>query len=144
MKKSWVLMVVLVLGAMLLAACGGGGNGGGTTTRATPPPEFAQMTNPMEGQQDAATAGQEVYATNCASCHGDDAAGDGPAAASLDPAPANLQNTAAETDPQYTYWVISEGGAAAGLSASMPAFEGVLSEDAIWQVVTYLETTYGQ
>ncbi|NLG99260.1 MAG: c-type cytochrome [Chloroflexi bacterium] len=143
MKKSWVLMVILVLGAILLAACGGG-NGGGTATRPTPPPEFAQMTNPMEGQADAATAGQEAYATNCASCHGNEAAGDGPAAGSLDPKPANLQNTAAETEPQYMYWVISEGGAAAGLSASMPAFEGVLSEDAIWQIVTYLETTYGQ
>jgi mono/diheme cytochrome c family protein len=85
-----------------------------------------------------------LYQANCVSCHGDDASGNGPAGASLDPKPANLQATAKETEPVYQHWVISEGGAAAGLSASMPAFKGALSDEDVWRLVTYLETTYGQ
>ena len=141
-KTVWVALVVLVVMAMALAACGGGG--GGARQRQSPPADYANLTNPLEGQADAATAGQQVYATNCSGCHGQSAAGDGPAGASLDPKPANLQTTAKETDPNYTYWVISEGGAAAGMNASMPAFKGILSEDEIWQVVTHLEQSYGQ
>src|SRR5690606_25374304 len=34
--------------------------------------------------------GAELYAANCASCHGDRGLGDGPAGRGLDPAPANL------------------------------------------------------
>lgn len=144
MKKTvWVALVVLIVGAMALAACGGGGGSSGTQ-RQSPPADYANKTNPFEGQADAATAGQQVFATNCTSCHGDTAAGDGPAGAALDPKPANLQNTAKETDPAYQHWVISEGGTAAGLNASMPAFKGVLSDDEVWQIVSYLEQTYGK
>jgi mono/diheme cytochrome c family protein len=143
MKKSvWMLLIVLVLGALILSACGGGG--GDAVERQSPPADFANLTNPFEGQADAVTAGQELYATNCVNCHGETAMGDGPAGASLDPKPANLQNTAAQTDAVYSYWVIHQGGAAAGLSSVMPAFNGILSEDQVWQIVTYLEQTYGQ
>ena len=60
------------------------------------------------------------------------------------PKPADLQKTAKETTPQYTHWVISVGGAGAGLNAAMPAFKDVISEEDIWRIVTYLETTYGK
>ena len=138
MKKSvWVLVSVLVLSALVLSACGGGGGG---TTRATPPPEYADMTNPVAGQQAAIDAGRELYTTNCASCHGAEGAGDGPAGGSLDPAPANLVTTAAEADENYIHWVIAEGGAAAGLSPSMVAYKGILTEEQIWQVTTFVES----
>lgn len=140
-KTVWIALVVLVMAAVVLSACGGGG-GSGTKERQEPPADYASATNPFEGQADAATAGQALYTANCVSCHGDDASGNGPAGASLDPKPANLQNTAKETTPAYQHWVVSEGGAAAGMSASMPAFKGALSDDEIWQIVTYLDSTY--
>jgi mono/diheme cytochrome c family protein len=128
---------------MLLTACGGGGGGGGNTpARQQPPGEFANATNPFEGNQDAVTAGKAVYDTNCSACHGPEAKGDGAAGASLNPKPANLENTAKQTTPQYIHWVATEGGSAAGLNASMPAFKDVLSQEDIWRVVTYLTTTY--
>jgi mono/diheme cytochrome c family protein len=148
MKKSvWVMLVVLVLGAVVLAACGGSSGGGTsntTKTYANPPADFANAKNPFEGNADAVKAGSDVFTANCVSCHGADAKGDGPAAASLDPKPANLQVVAKGASEQFMHWVVTEGGAAAGLSSSMPSFKGGLSDDQIWQVVTYLKTTYGK
>jgi len=146
MKKTvWTLFIVLIVGAMALSACGGGNGGNGAAgDYPDPPAEFASLTNPFEGQADAAAAGQELYITNCASCHGNTGAGDGPAAAALDPAPANLQQVAAQTTPAFQYWIIHEGGAAAGLSPSMVAYNGILSEDQIWQIVTYIDQEFGQ
>ena len=144
-KTVWVGLIVLVIASVLLAACGGGGSSEGSgVQRQNPPADYAGMTNPFAGNADAAAQGQAAYASNCASCHGDSANGEGPAAASLTPKPANLQQTAKETEPNYQHWVIAKGGAAAGLSSSMPAFEGTLSDDQIWQIVTFLETNYGQ
>lgn len=139
-KTAWVSLLVLVLAAVVLSACGGGA--APARERQSPPADYASLTNPFEGQADAASAGQALYTTNCASCHGDDAAGNGPAGASLDPKPANLQATAKETSPAYQHWVLSEGGAAAGMSASMPAFKGALSDEDIWKIVTYIDVTY--
>lgn len=150
MKKSvWSLAFVLVLGAMVLAACGGGGSSSGNSNgsglqRKEPPQEYASMTNPFEGQADAVTAGKDIYTANCQTCHGDSGNGDGPAGGSLDPKPANLNLTVKETNPQYQHWVVSEGGAAAGLSSSMPAFKGILSEDDTWKVINYVEATFGK
>jgi mono/diheme cytochrome c family protein len=140
MKRSiWFIVLVMLVGASLLAACGGGG-GGETVTRAEPPADYANKTNPVSGNADAVTAGQELYSQNCASCHGDTGKGDGPAAAALDPKPRDLTDTAANASEPYIHWVIAEGGAAANLSSSMPAFKGVLTEDQIWQITTYIKS----
>lgn len=142
MKKTiWFGLIVSILFALLLTACGGGETG---ETRQSPPAEYAGVVNPFAGQADAVAQGKELYTINCVSCHGDNADGAGPAGAALDPKPANLQNTAKETDPAYQHWVISEGGAAAGLSSSMVAYKGILSDDDIWKIVTYIDDTYGK
>jgi mono/diheme cytochrome c family protein len=148
MKKTmWVALLLLVVGAMVLSACGGSGSGGSGGSsgikRQNPPADFASQTNPMEGKADAVTAGKQVFADNCQTCHGAEAKGDGPAGSALNPKPANLQQTVKETNAAYMHWVITVGGGAAGLSSSMPSFQGVLSDDQIWQVDTYLRQTYG-
>ncbi len=141
-KNGWVMVFVLILSALVLSACSGGGGGG--TTRPSVPADYANLTNPFAGQADAVSAGKALFATNCASCHGETGLGDGPAAAALDPKPANLEKTAAEAEPAYLYWILHEGGAAAGLSSSMVSYNGILTEDQMWQIVTYLEETYGK
>lgn len=143
MKKSmFVLVVVLILGALVLSACGGG-NGeteGSGRERQEVPAEYAGQTNPVAGDQAAIDAGRELYNTNCSTCHGETGQGDGPAGASLDPKPANLVDTAAETEADYIHWVIAEGGAAAGLSSSMVAYKGILTDEQIWQVTSFVES----
>ncbi len=144
-KKVGRGLVVLMIVSVLLAACGGGGGGVASSgvKRQNPPADFANAKNPFEGNADAVTAGKQLYVTNCAPCHGQDASGNGTAGAGLSPKPANLQRTAKETNAQYIHWVDTVGGANAGLSVSMPSFKDSIKDDDLWRIATYLTKTYG-
>lgn len=128
MKK--VLFVVLVLSAVVLAACG-------SQAAATPesvPAEYAGATSPLGA--DAATAGAEVFKTNCESCHGPQGHGDGPAGAALDPQPKNLAEFAPTVGDDYLYWRINTGKE----GTAMVAWKGVLTDEQIWQAVAFIRT----
>lgn len=130
MKK--VFFGVLVLSAVLLAACGGGSSE--TATFDAVPADYAGATNPLG--PDAAAAGAEVFATNCASCHGPEGHGDGPAGAALDPAPKNLPEIAAQVGDDYLYWRVNTGKE----GTAMVAWKGILTDEQIWQTVAFIRT----
>ncbi len=79
--------------------------------------------------------GAEVYQSSCASCHGVAGSGDGPMAAGLDPAPANLTDWKALSDqsPLDFYRRISIGV----VGTAMPAFEDRLPAGDRWAVALY-------
>ncbi len=130
MKK--VLFAVLVLAALALAACGGGA--AAVATPAPVPAEFAGMVSPLGA--DAATAGADVFKTNCESCHGPQGHGDGPAGAALDPTPKNLPDLMPLVGDDFLYWRINTGKE----GTSMVAWKGVLTDEQIWQVIAYVRT----
>ena len=130
MKK--VLFVVLMLAALVLAACGGGAET--PVALDTVPADFAGQTNPLGA--DAATAGADMFKTNCAACHGETGLGDGPAGAALDPAPRNLAELQAQAGDDYLFWRINSGKE----GTSMVAWKGVLTEEQIWQAVSFIRT----
>jgi mono/diheme cytochrome c family protein len=134
MKK--IMFAILVLSAVVLSACGGDGGGGSdtSTTLASVPVEFAGQTNPLGA--DAATAGAEVFKNNCEACHGSQGHGDGPAGAALNPKPKNLPVLASTAGDDYLYWRINTGKD----GTSMIAWKGVLTEQQIWQVVSFIRT----
>lgn len=138
MKRSlFVILTVLVLSTVLLAACGGGTE---NAAAPEPPAEYAGKSNPFAGQAEAAAAGEALFAARCSSCHGPEGAGDGAAAASLDPKPTNLQTEVGGLEDDFIYWRIMDGGAMEPWNSSMPAHKGILTEDEVWQLVTYLRT----
>jgi mono/diheme cytochrome c family protein len=105
------------------------------------PAEYANLTNPVAGDPAAAQAGAQTYAMDCAVCHGDHGGGDGPDAHNHHPAPVAFTEPgrlASRTDG-YLFWRITTGGATGSPPSEMPAF-GSLSEDARWQLVTFLRT----
>jgi mono/diheme cytochrome c family protein len=134
MKK--IMFAILVLSAVFLSACGGDGGGGSdtSTTLASVPVEFAGQTNPFGAG--AATVGAEVFKNNCEACHGSQGHGDGPAGAALNPKPKNLPVLASTAGDDYLYWRINTGKD----GTSMIAWKGVLTEQQIWQVVSFIRT----
>jgi mono/diheme cytochrome c family protein len=135
MKKTFsLLFAILLFSALVLSACGG------DSTADTPnvPAEYAGKTNPLGS--DAATAGKPIYDVQCASCHGAGGKGDGPAGQALTPPAANLIESVANFADDYLHYRIAEGGTMDPYNSSMPPFKNVLSDDEIWQVVSYINT----
>jgi mono/diheme cytochrome c family protein len=134
------ITLFVVLSIFLLAACGGGGSGTGSSSQndiGTPEPvpaEYAGKTNPLG--MDAAMEGGQVFQTNCQMCHGPQGHGDGPASGSLDPRPRNLAILQKSAADDYLFWRISEGKP----GTSMVAWKGILTEEQIWQVVSFIRT----
>lgn len=76
---------------------------------------------------------RQIFAGRCAPCHGTAGAGDGAAAAALNPRPANFRQAAWQdgiTDAQIDA-VILQGGAAVGKSAAMPPNPDLSSKPAV-------------
>jgi mono/diheme cytochrome c family protein len=145
-KKSPLLVLFLVLLAWVVSSCVGSSVQtpifGLEELDATPqPPEpFATLTNPMAGDQDAILSGEELFQANCSSCHGITGEGDGVAARGLEPKPKNLARNQSSLSDAYLYWRISDGGLMDPFNSLMPAWRGLLDEEKIWQVITYLRT----
>lgn len=92
---------------------------------------------PLFAQGDAA-AGKAKFDMFCVTCHGLAGAGDGPASAALNPKPKNLQVTT-RTDDELKK-IIKEGGASMGMSTTMVAWGGTLTDVDIENVVAYIRT----
>ena len=91
--------------------------------------------NPVAPDAKSIAAGRELYAANCADCHGPRGKGDGKMAGDLKKRPTDL------TDPA----IASEGDDVLFRRISrarkpMPSFEKMLTEEQRWHVVNYLHT----
>ena len=90
---------------------------------------------PARGASEA--TGKRVYAERCAPCHGEDGAGNGPAAPALEPRPRNFRDAAfwKGRDSQQLREVVRQGKP----GTMMQPFQGVLTDDEIDAVVTFVE-----
>lgn len=80
--------------------------------------------------------GAQLFARNCAMCHGAHGAGDGPAAATMNPRPADLTSAEfqdARTDEQLVA-AITDG------KGTMLGYKDRLSGEQITLLVTYIRT----
>ena len=64
----------------------------------------------------------KIFIERCATCHGPNGAGDGPAGVNLNPKPRNLQDATwqSSVDDAYVEKIIKLGGLGVGKSAAMP------------------------
>lgn len=109
------------------------------------PAAYASLRNPLPRTNATVAHGAEVYAANCASCHGESGYGDGPAARALNPPPADLawlsRMRMSRWDP-FMYWTVAEGGVPFG--TAMPAFKDALPKGDIWAVIAYIQARLPQ
>ena len=131
------IVYIAVLSLLVLTACSESNGSPGSEPISTPAPvpaEYAGKTNPFGPE--AADEGARIFKTNCETCHGPQGHGDGPAGGSLDPKPQNLANLQEVAADDYLFWRISAGKE----GTSMVAWKGILSEEQIWQVVSFIRT----
>jgi mono/diheme cytochrome c family protein len=134
MKK---FILVMLVSMFLVVACGSGKTSSSADqsgTLAPVPAEYAGLTNPLG--PDAASDGAEVFKTNCQTCHGAQGHGDGPAGQALDPRPRDLSELQTKVGDDFLFWRIREGKP----GTSMVAWKGILTDEQIWQTVSFLRT----
>jgi|HubBroStandDraft_1064217.scaffolds.fasta_scaffold382022_2 cytochrome c553 len=91
--------------------------------------------NPLPLSPENIEAGKNLYATNCAPCHGDGGHGDGTVVHLLKTKPKDLITGVSKDLPDgYLYGTIRDGGAA------MPAYADAMSAHERWQLVMFVRT----
>jgi mono/diheme cytochrome c family protein len=86
--------------------------------------------------------GRKLYASYCATCHGEKGKGDGMAAKSLPAKPTDHTNGAImnQMNEKFLLDVIAKGGSAVGKSSFMPSWGGALNEKQIRDLVAFIRT----
>ncbi len=100
------------------------------------PDEYAGLRNPIPADQKSLENGANLFTLHCASCHGEDGMGDGPAGQTLDPAPAVIAHTSQMMGDDYLFWRISEGSGA--FNTAMPGWKAILDEKSRWDLINYV------
>jgi mono/diheme cytochrome c family protein len=108
------------------------------------PDAYRDARNPLQPTEENVAAGRLLYGDNCATCHGPQGYGDGPAVEGLNPPPANIAALARMpmASDGYLMWTLSEGGKPIG--SAMPSFDGVLTQMQRWQVITVVRAKLGR
>lgn len=104
------------------------------TTGLQPLGEAWHPTNPYRGNQKAAEIGASGYNQNCARCHGLQVISGG-----LAP---DLRYF--EVGPEGDEWYVERvrKGATIDGVTKMPGFDGILSQEALWAIKTYIEAKH--
>ena len=158
MRKFTLAVLILAALMLILAACGGqqpqevtpaateamqdSGQGGHNEKPAETGPDShgvdtgdEKLANPIPADEASIARGKEVFAASCVACHGDTGRGDGPAAGAFDPPPANLHEDHVQILTDGAMFSIIHNGVE---GSGMPAFEGTIGEEDIWNVVNYI------
>lgn len=104
------------------------------------PEIYDGLRNPYVNDPEQILVGEQLFEANCASCHGITGEGDGPASGGINPPPGNLAARHPSMSDSYMYWRISEGGLMKPFNSIMPGWKGLLDEESIWQIISYVRT----
>ncbi len=100
------------------------------------PQEYKSLKNPLLPSESILSSARQIYADECAQCHGEHGKGDGPEARTHSPLPADLTDAkrmATVTDGEIFYQ-ITEG------RRPMPSFKRRLTQDQRWQLVLFVRS----
>ncbi len=92
-----------------------------------------KISNPLKDIAKASREGENIFNSQCFTCHGTDGKGDGPAAVSLHPKPADLTSARVQKQSDGAiFWKITNG------NSPMPSFKYALTKDQRWELVDYI------
>lgn len=98
-------------------------------------PEATSIVFPIEITSERVSHGENVYAQNCASCHGPI---DGQPGVEGAPPHGDSGHTWHHPDRLLFQWVLDKPP----LATTMPAFRGVLSDEQVAQVLAYIKSQW--
>ena len=119
--RVWLLAASALVIAVLLGACSGGDR------------DSSKFPIDLTGSRVA--AGEEIYAQNCASCHGPV---QGPVVLASAPVHGDAGHTWHHPDRLLHQWVLDRPP----LATVTPAFRGVLSDEQVLEVLAYIKSTW--
>jgi copper transport protein len=119
---SGIACALVVAGSLILAV-----------NRVEPTPSVLAA-NPVPRTVESVTLGHELFVEACSTCHGPNAEGDGPLAATLSRPPANLheQHVEVHTDGDLYWWIQN------GIPPAMPGFGDQFTSEEIWHIINYI------
>ena len=99
-------------------------------------PDVPPATNPVEASAESIARGKTLFEDYCATCHGLDGGGHGPAAHGITTFPRQLWvwNNAPSSADGYLFWFITNG------RNEMPPWGVILSENERWDAINYIKT----
>ena len=87
--------------------------------------------NPYRGDKEAIRVGESAYAKNCARCHGLHAVSGG-----MSP---ELRTMVSDKENDKVFLEVTLHGKTRNGKVYMPAFQGVMAQEAIWAIRSYVE-----
>jgi mono/diheme cytochrome c family protein len=128
MNKKIYLSILILASTVFFVACGD------KPAPATEAPAAESASAPMDADLQA---GKEAFEMSCGSCHGEKGAGDGAAAAALNPKPRNFKAAAAEWKNGPTIAGVTKTLKEGIKGTAMVAY-GHLGDETIGQVAKYV------
>ncbi|HEY4967795.1 MAG TPA: c-type cytochrome [Puia sp.] len=99
------------------------------------PKDADNVKNPLAGNTAVLAEAKALYVANCAPCHGEKGRGDGPAAAGLNPKPADHSSVAVQNESDGAlFWKLSEG------RSPMPGYKKIFTDQQRWELINYIRT----
>jgi mono/diheme cytochrome c family protein len=129
-NKFLSLGLILIVALAATVAC----SDNSIDTRVTPLEEPA-MSFPVDVTNERVSAGENIYARNCSSCHGPV---NGRPTLPGAPAHGDAGHTWHHPDRLLFQWILDRPP----LATTMPAFRGTLSEEEVAQVLAYIKSSW--
>lgn len=132
----------MIIGATFLLS----GTAVNAAKTATAPADYLAKKNPysVDDMDSIKKAAKKLYKKNCKKCHGKTGNGKGPGAEDMDPAPTAFNEPGylkGRKDGQL-FWITEKGSKDTEMEGFGAGSEKNLSEDEIWQIITYMRSQF--
>jgi mono/diheme cytochrome c family protein len=136
-------LFILALGVVLIAAfnvkSGVEASQHDSHAHSHAPASAKKLKNPLQATEENINAGKTLYASKCATCHGEDGKAKTNVAEAMKVKPADLTTLHERTDGEI-YWVITNGIPKSG----MPALKTKVSNEDRWKITLYVKHLMGE
>lgn len=93
-----------------------------------------KLTNPLKADEATLVAGATLYRDHCAACHGDPVHPESPLSKTLNPPAPQFMSDSADMPEHHNFYIVQHGIR----WTAMPGWKNAMSDQQIWQVVTFL------